>query len=403
MKLSKVKLTLTKYRMKNFQINVGSGKKRKKYSIDGGLILGMGMVYDFDTMFTPFWHITLQVPNKILRKMYENKEKLTATLLLQKGKFKTGLKIDENAKTTFKTALKGTFHIVVPDATAFGMEEDELLKLEKGDDAYEKQSTITIALYTKDFYKARRVYNFVLTGATVSEAVAFLCTQAKISKVLMAPLTNTKKHEQLPLLPNPLKDELQRLQKDEKIHKNGTLVFFDLDRLYIIDKKPQCTAYKTGEYKTTYVVGGASTKGASQTGGCYAYTAKKCNVINATSISKNNEQQKVKAKLGDNPVASSGLKVTKANKKTKKTTSVINSSVNQREIKRITKESKRVLRMSFRDIDFSMMTPNKLFIVTLDSTKYKKMNGKYRLAACHHTFSKEGSYLQMNTSAEFKG
>lgn len=403
MKLSKVKLTLTKYKMKTFQINIGSGKKRKRHSIDGGLILGMGMVYEFDTMFTPFWHITLQIPNKILRKMYANKDKITVTLLLQKGKFKTGFKIDETAKTTFKTAIKGTFHVILPDATSFGMEEDELSKLEKGNDDYEKQSTITIALYTKDYYKARKVYNYILTGATISEAVAFLCTQAKISKVLMSPLTNTKKHEQFPLLPNPLKDELQRIQKDEIIHKQGTLVFFDLDRLYIIDKKPQCTAYKTGEYKTTYVVGGASTKGANQTGGCYAYTAKKCNVINATEISSSNEQQRAKAKLGDNPVASSGLKVSKANKKTKKTTSVTNGSVNQRELKRITKESKRVLRMSFRDIDFSMMTPNKLFIVTLDSTKYKKMNGKYRLAGCHHVFSKEGSYLQMNTSAEFRG
>lgn len=403
MKLNKVKLSLMKYRMKSFRFNVGTGKKRKSYSIDGGMILGMSVKYDLDTDFTPFWYITMQIPNKILRKMYAKKDKITATLLLQKGKFKSGMKIDETAKTTFKTALKGTFHVELPNASDFGFSEDELEKLEKSDNAYEQQSTISFSLYTKDFYKARRVFNFVLTGVTVSEVIAFMCTQSKMSRVLMSQVCATKKMDQFPILPNPMKDELQRIQQDNRIHKQGTLIFFDLDRLYIIDKKPQCTAYARGEYKTTYVVASTASRGASQTGGCYAYSTKKCNVVNAVSISRDDERDIVKSKMGDNQVSTSGLKVKKANKKTKKTTAVFNESLNMREVKRMKKESKRVIRAKFSDIDFSMLTPNKLFIITANSAKYKKYNGKYRLAYMHNVFTKEGSYLQLSTSAEFRG
>ena len=67
-------------------------------------------------------------------------------------------------------------------------------------------------------------------------------------------------------------------------------------------------------------------------------------------------------------------------------------------------ESKRVLYVSFSNIDIVMMTPNKEFIVTIEGvSQQKRYNGKYRIVKAAHVFEKEGNYFSVKTTAEFRG
>lgn len=404
MKLSKIKLTLTKYRFKTFQLLIGTGKKQTKYNVAREMIVGMKIIEDYDHFFAPYWQMDLMIPNKIYREMLKKQGNVTANILLQKGKFKEGMTLSSDEKISFKMALKGKFRVVTATDGTVDLTEKTQKEVEKSGDEYGQQSTVSIALYGKDFYdKADLVINNVMANSSIAEDIAYLLTQSKIKNVLMSPLSNTKKYDELALPPLSVKDQLERLQDDYNIHKKGTLIFFGIDRAYIIDKTPQCTAFKTGEYKITYIVASSGSAGASQTGGCYAYTAKKCNVLNATNVSFSNKKEYVNKALGKNTMTVSGTKITKTNKKSNKVTKVLNTSTPAKEIKRVSNESKRVLTANFRDIDFSMLTPNKQFIVTIDDAKQKKYNGKYRLSYLAHTFTNEGDYLQINTVAEFMG
>lgn len=404
MKLSKVKLSLTKYRFKTFQFNIAFKKKVKKIPVEGSMILNMLMKYEFDIEFTPFWMVTVAVPSTVAKTITENAEKVSVSLVLQKGKFKNGLKMDDTERVTWKTALKGDFKVRCHETLMKDATEDELKQIRKEGNAYGEISVITIAIYHKQFIvNAARIVNFVLGNVYPQDIMAFVLANIGVRNVLFSPPAKVKEKTQYALKPMPAKHLLQELQEDLQVHKQGTLIFFDLDRIYVIDKSPKCTAFSPGEFKNTYVVCNAKSKAASQTGGCYLWTEKKCNVVNAVNCIVKDKHGSVVDIVGGKTAHVSDTKVKKTTKNKKKIDRVINSSTNIKEYIQAVRESKRVICVVLTNIDIFMMTPNKQFIVTTDNLEYKNINGKYRITAMTHEFAKEGNYFSIKTTAELRG
>ena len=405
MKLDGVKLTLTKYRMKSFCLRIKTGnKKYKKHEVPATLITSMMIAEDYDKYYYPYFYVEFSVPNNIHRLMMKHSTGVLVDLHLQKAKFKDGVNIDTEKNPIFKNSLKETF-VAVFDKNSPDLTENNQEDVEKGENRYGQLTTIGILLYNKKYFdKCDKVVNAVLENVSLVDALAYTFNKGKIKNVLLSPPSSYKNKKQFVLTPISVKEQAERIANDEKLHKKGSIVFFGTTRGYVIEKTPKCTAYATNEYKATYITASSVTRAVKDTGGCYTNTKKKYNVLNAVTLDFQNKSTMAKKTAGSNVViVSDSGKITKTNKKSSNVNKVIVGSRNASSIKRAMNEAKCIATIGFRDIDISMLTPNKQFIFALEGAKLKKYNGNYRLSQVFHYFEKEGEYFQVETQAIFKG
>lgn len=404
MDFDKVKLSLYKYKVKSFQFIIG---KDSKYEIVNNMIINFSIVSDYEKYYFPYFEMTLSVPNATHRLMKKNANNIKANLTLYKGKFKEMLSAGSTSTPSFKKAFSTTFFVFMDDSTP-DVTEDEQKLVEKSSNKYGQLSTIKILLYPYSYYnKYDLIVNDNLENVTLVEALTYLCNRVKVTNVLLSPPSNYKTYKQFTLTPIPFVNQVDRICNTYALHKKGTIIFFDFDRFYIIDKTPKCTAYTNNEYKITYIMTDTKSSTTRDEGGACADKTNKFNVLNASDVKFKNDKELTKKTLGSNVVSvNANGKVTKTNKKATKVTRVLvqnEGDSTAKSLKRAMSESKRVLTAQFKDTDIAMFTPNKQFIVTMNGANYKKYNGKYRLSKVVHSFSKEGDYYQMISSAEFKG
>lgn len=400
---TKVKLSLIKYKIKTFQLIVGT----KKINITPEEIIKFTIVNDYENYYFPYFEIELNVSNTVYRTMAKNPTKIKASINLYKVKMKDTYHISDDSTNTNKKCLSGIFRVFLDDSTP-DFSETEEKEISKKGDKYGQITTLKLLLYPNLYYgKYDLVVNGVFKNVSLADMVCYILTKTKINKVLLSPPSNYKKYSQFILPPLPTNEQISRLCGTYALHSKGSMVYFDLDRAYIIDKVPRCTAYAKNEYKISYVFFFTEAKGAVSTGGCGSITKSKVNILNATNIAINNNREIVKKSVGKNIVSiDSGGKITKSNGKSSKVTRVVvndegNSTV--KSIKNNIKESKNMITANFVDVDINMITPNKQFIMSIDGAKYKKYNGKYRLTKAVHSFSKDGDYFQVSTICEFRG
>jgi hypothetical protein len=395
--------------MKSLVLTIGKGDKATKHTVENSLIISMKLIENYESELLPFFTITLAVPNDIYRKMtsttYKNNVKVKMNL--QKGKFVDAVSVDTTDKVSFRDAINTTFHAIIsakePDLT-----EKEQKSVEESSNKYGQLSTLTMSLYPQSYYNTyQTVVNANLENVTLTDCIVYILNKAKIKKVLLSPPNNTKKYSQFKILPIQANMMLTRICDKYAYHSKGSIVFFDFDRAYIIDKVPKCTAYTKNEYKITYLVSATSSQATRSTGGAYINSKKKYNVINVVELSTDNSSDVTKKTVGSNIVSvDSEGKVTKTNSKATTVTNVVVQNEGNSTAKAITRtisESKKTISCQMQNADITMLKPNKQFIVSIEGTKYKKYNGKYRLKSVAHTFDKEGDYFAVTSIASLSG
>lgn len=403
---NKVKLSLCKYKIKKMELIYGEKEKTKYQTIDNSLITEMMITEDFENFYFPYFVITISIPNKIYRTIIKPNisNTLRMKINIQKGKFKETNTLTTSKNVSFKTCLNKKFRVFI-GPNSVDLTEKQQKAIEKFNNQYGQLTTITMLLYNEDYYqKYDRVVNASLGGVNLTDVFSYILEQAKIKDVLMSPSTNSRTYDQFIVKPLSLCDNLMNLCNEYSLHKKGTLVYFGLDKMYLVDKTPKCTAFKTGETTLIYIAVASKGDGVTQAGGCYENNKDGYGVLNSVDIGFENNSNVAKKVGGSNTViVNDSGKVTKTNKKAKNITNVVVGNENASAMKRGISESKKILSCQFTNADFTMFQPNKLYMVSIDGSEYKKYNGKYRLVHVSHVFSKEGEYFSAATIAQFKG
>lgn len=409
MKLEKVKLALYKYKMKSLTITYGKGKKAKKHVVHNSLIIKFDIVESFEKEILPFFTLTLALPNDVYREIIKpaTKNNIKVNMKLQKGKFKEALSTETDTTISFRDVINENFHAVI-GPKEIELSEAEQKVVEKGANKYGQLSTLTIALYNSSFWNSfQTVVNANLESVTLTDVIVYGLTKAKVKNVLLSPPSNTKVYSQFKLIPVKLHELLTRITDTYAYHDKGSIVYFGIDRAYIIAKEAKCSAYETNENKITYIIASTTNQNARASGGAYVNTQKKYNVLNALEINSDNSSEVTKKTVGSNIVAvDSDGKVTKTNGKATTVTNVVvqkEGDIPAKSLKREITESKKQIKCQFQNEDISMLKPNKQFIVSVEGVKYKKYNGKYRLSLVSHSFEKEGDYFSVSSIAFLKG
>jgi len=418
--LTDVKLSLVKYKIATLRLTIP--KIKEPFIVETIFINNFSIEKDYDNYYFPYFQLSVNVPAYIYRAMKKNNLNIYAYMDLQSGYFKD-VNVS-NEKPAFKSYTKGNFYVFMEDMSP-DVTENEQIAIEKDAGTYKKGSSlsdtvkINLLLYhDSTLFNSKTIVNNVLTSATLVDALAYVLNKAKITKVLLSPPNNYHKYSEFILTPVTALEQLERICNEYGIHKKGTLIFFDLTYTYIIDRSPKCSAYQKNEYKTTHLMSSTNKSLSSgQKKGCYKNAKEKYYMINLNSdnisfksLGELNNQQygntftTVDSSTGK--VSTTDSKAVSAKKSLSKTSRVIvqdSGDSTSKALANSLKEDSKIAVLGFSYVDLDMLAPNKQFIITIDDSKLKKYNGKYRITKLIAAFEKEGNFFIPSVTAEFKG
>lgn len=418
MNVDDIILKRARYRINRVALNIPG---REPYEVDKSLVGSIYIEKDYDQELFPFFVMEVTVPNSVARQMRKNNQDITVSIDIQMGLF--GESDEDNNRVSWQNGLNGEFYVVLDDnSPEINEEMQEQIEKLQGTYNNDGMGLNDYTIYRLLLYKAEEVFNSlnvvneVHTSSTLIDALTATLNSAGISNVLISPPSNYKAYREFKLVPITTREQIYRICNGYGMHTKGSVIFFDFDRNYIIERKPECTAWSTNEIKKTYLIHFPVAKPASVgLPGCYTNSQDKYYVCNITensiqvhdrsldtSAAEGNTVLHINEVNGSTKTVSSNIKKSKfATDRVTKVISRANGDDTSAALARVQEESPE-LYIGLKYIDLKMFKPNKEFIFSTDDSKKSKYNGSYRLSKCVINMVKEGGYLVPNVAISLK-
>lgn len=360
MNLDDVKLSQVKYQMKSFTIDAGG----TTMDVPISQIASIKIEKNFETTNYPFFYIGVNLPGWFYTEVVKNYDNVHITLDLHSMVYRKDFNEDMNNPST-TSELKGRFLADVAVDTPI-LSEDGQTKFEKENDAYKKTYSFNeyyfteFAIQNEAAFKAKsKVVNAVLQTTNMTTNIGYICSQCGISNILMSPLSNRKTYKEFKITPINAVDQIKNWIVNYKLHDKGTTLFFDLDRTYILSKEIKCTAWRKNEYKNVHVMS------------LHQYSD---TLANGSGFYSNSKEKYHLIEIPPNSLQTATV--------TNLPYDVQNGRMNQ------------TIMFYTNDVTFEALTPNKLFIVDVQSSSAKKrINGKYRMMRYSVEMEPGGDFL----------
>lgn len=417
MNINDVVISMTRYKIERLLLSCTG---TTNFQIQTTNISNIILQKEYNDKYFPLFTITLKVPNWLAINMRKSTGNIKVYMEMKAGKFKNSA-LDIEETPSFTNFINDTFYGIIDDATP-DLTEETQISIAKENESYNQGQAfgdmveLKMLLYKESYLNGSRVIsNAILSNCTLLDAAVFVLNKASLSKVLVSPPTNNKRYSQFCITPISAVDQLDRICNQYTMHKSGTVIFFDLDKIYLIDKQPICNAYVPNEYKLVYLssLNKATGNSSQNYRGCYSNSKEKYHLLavdtdSIQSVSNTDLNDKI---FGNNfkIIDTKSGSITSGNGGSSKisgtsqylisntggdTTSIISSALT---------EEKKVFTIAMSYVNLSMLTPNKQFIVSFDSAALAKYNGKVRITSYTCSFESEGEYFVPNVVAEFKG
>lgn len=412
-------------------INIHSNMKHYKYIIDAFDILLSGestpikldqnnisSIYlerEYDTSFFPILRVTVLLDPKVYFKIIKDKLNVKFRIRLQNFIY------DKDNTFEYKTdVLNDTFCAFIDESTPFLNEE--LFNINRETERAEKTPTTMNNEYTFYLYKeddlinSKKIINSIISRASLTDIIAYTLYSSDIKNVLMSPLKNNNIYNEVLLLPmTTLKNLIYLEQQYDGFYNNPSLIFFDIDCLYIIDSGLESKAYRKKESLQTLFSICETTNSNSFTTGSFPDEEKRNYVININpdSLTINNNTVLTDQLEGNNffIVSPSTGDVKNINTETVQrgsgTYKVLVNKFNNPKVgdflKKKRLEESMVFNVSISNFDIKALTPNKEFLFVFENPSINKnYTGKYRISKDILFLEKKGDYFDISGNCDFK-
>lgn len=410
MDLSKISLNLVRYLITKCEVS--SPNLKSNYVVPVSAVTSIEIENDYENYNFPYFTISLELPAFVIRAIRKSPLKNYLFLSLQAGFYDSldgnGLMEPKNTSTYLNDK-----YIMFIENQNRSLYDSEIEDSEEKE-GYSYKSTdpksnevVKFSLYKEaDIDASMKNINAIITSGCLIDILTYVLNSAGISNVLISPPGNYRSYSQLPLPPYSAMDHIERLCNDYGLHKNGTLIFFGLERKYIIEKDTRCTAYSTNEFKTTYIFHPSNGTQSALSAGCAKSANEKVNYImlqpESSSFKDNSQSMKWSVGTNINVIGSDAVSVTSGNAGSGRFFTQKVGGNNSGGVKRDIDSHNKIASLGFRNCDLMMLTPNKTFVVTIEDQKYKQYNGNYRLTKSVVKFMKEGDVYTPFVQCEFR-
>lgn len=425
------RLKITKYKIDKMILYI---EDYGEWEVENQYIGSVIIEKDYDNYNFPFFELFVTVPNKVFRAMRKKNVQITAYIRMKY----TMVKRDDTASEMSSDGEKPPEYLeFAKNFYVYGLDGTPTLD-ESLDEAIEKaigeeepdgtnlnhSTTAYLLLYDLEMLdKVKIITNEIITSGTLTDILTRVLNRAGFKKALLSPETNGKTYREFTLLPIRTDEQIERICKDYAMHNPyGTRIFYDFDMLYIISKKMTCTAWKSGEYKQTYLIYNPTPTESGddaelKTIGTYEDPDEEinyCTMANCSLQTANvfadqtygTSYLELNSKTGAiNSATSNSLtandegstisRVLTVNRGETSTVNEITSSLDNTNV---------MIEVFIDNIKLDHFTMNKEFHLVFNDSKLSKYNGTYTLRKYTTTFNKtDGEWFTTNTVATFTG
>ena len=386
-------------------------------------LVSLSIQNDFENNIFPLFRIELVLEPSRYYLILENKETIKFKIRIQKY-FR---EIGSSQKSLQQDYINDTFDLILNDSdfdTQKGFKEEkasnDYTELVHSDvnELFEVDNRMEFFLFKSSTIKAsRKIVNKVLHNATLTDGVNYICSQSNLKNMLMAPLDNKEPIEELVIPPLPALQALIFLDCYYGFYKVGSMMYFDMQRNYIIPYDAKCRAWEKNEKKETSIV---IPKQSSTFSSDLCTVEKAGNNVKINYIVGDNMKITIKNDsvtydiLAGNDIQSIN---TYSGTVTTGTSNAISKDGNtERVIQNMTENpwfnevytqqtSSRsiIIEVPLGDYDASLLRPNLVYhFIFEDNSLTKKYKGYYKLVQANHAFIRDGSDFSISTIAIFK-
>lgn len=239
-------------------------KDDEKIEIDPSNILNFRWINDYDNRARSLIMVSLRVDVRKKLWIIRNRKDITCKIEMAMAPFNND--VDD-------TPLGNTITIFNEDFALYFADEEETIDTDlledrlsemnedindiENENLQESQDTIDIGLFQKSLLKASmEMYNEVMVENTVQQMIGHLLTKTGHSPVLMSKCENDEVYKELIVPPLRAYKALEYIDGYYGLYEKGSIIFYDVDTLYILNANGKCTAKREEEwYQTTIMVG----------------------------------------------------------------------------------------------------------------------------------------------------
>ena len=347
------------YYMQSFVITAGG----ESFEIPRSMIANIDISKDYDLTLYPMWYVSVNVPLWFYSKMTKNPDDISVSMNLQYTMATTNEKLISPSNPMVSDVV-GNFKAIIPYTEQIGDHRIEKM-IEKDAGAYNtnytynEYSLVELSLYNTAAYKASfNKINAVLSSSNLTNAVTYCFNKCGIGNILISKADNNTTYSEFKILPHTGIANLLRIVEDYKFHEPGSTLFFDLTESYLVTHKLGCHAWKNNEYKTNHIISISEfSEAMGNSRGVHIDHEEKCTIFAVDKdsfTSQNVGTSKMLKDVGENEIFT----------------------------------------IVTKDAMLGTLTPNKEYIVNIDSPDNKKYNGKYRLYSVSVNMVPSGEFLE---------
>lgn len=377
-------------------------------------ILGLYIEKNYDNDHLPIMLLDISIKEDFYEKIRLNADKTEFKLVIRKYSIDQEEEDSENSavKKNQGIYLQDSFIPIMPKQTPIGnrvkSKDTESIESEEDITSVDEHSlgnSYRFVLVKREIYvKSKTITNLVIQSSDITYATCLALNDAKVKNVLMSNLDNTKIYKEILLFPIPLLSQLIYLDSYFGFYKQGTVIFYDNDCLYIVRKTGVCSAWRKNERKkVTFCINSASSaddkcRGTLLNGG-YVYMnigSDQYHIGDGSDIidqTTGTNMMIVNEDTGEFNQVSSGVQSVFGNGTNVQSYPGHNPYISNIYKKR-KQELKHTITLVCTNCDISYFTPNKSYTVITDvSSIIDDVKGNYRLSRIMTKFVKEGRHF----------
>lgn len=365
---------------------------------------------NYDTEHFPVLKVTMQISTMLYYRILAKKTETKVRMRLQKYVTKVVPQFKEDV-------FNDLFVFFLPkDEPFIDKKLHEAAKKTDGSNTTSRDMNTELTLYLfkeSDLVGSKAYIGNILTCHTMTDTLAYLLSSGGFGKVLMTPLDNQSAYNEIRLLGLPLLGQIIYLDNQYGFYNLPLLLFFDIDTTYILDKNPNCTAWRPNEIKQTVFSVKDSLNPNSLTSGGIIKDNKY--IINITPGSEDISNESVvldhiegnnfisvnTSTCGKNSVSSGAVQRGPGTYRLffNKYYNSFAESNKKAEIK----ENGDVVNTNTSNIDISAFAPNKEYLfIYEDQELNSEYGGKYRITNTVFVFAKSGEEYKVTCNSQFK-
>lgn len=383
----------------------------KTYPIENIQISGIYLERNYDEDHLPIFMIQLIMSDDLYHNICNHHKDTTFTM-----KLKSQISVSETEKTAGSLYINGTFEPVGQDGSPYHSQQlydsvKEKSTAGEGSMLTEFSNARTFILCSRQQLNAtKKVSNYVLSSATMTDAASIVLSQSGAVKPLVSPFDNTSTYNELILLPQPAIPQLKYLNNFYGFYKEGAQIFFDLNYTYILRNTAKCTAYVPNEIQTVVFCVYDTSYGETAKIGSTTDILNKVAYIGLSSVNftLDNLSNAANEYMGSNAtIINNDGSITQASPGTGESVNILSVRNHNKyftdEMSLRIKELSCVVYLNIQNVDLNLLTPNKTFrIMSTDTNITKKVSGLFRLVSTQTTFIKSGDHYLTNTIVQLR-